>query len=159
MAAVNLPHTLDADDTFRGYGIPKGTVILQNIWIDSHDSSLFPSPDTFKPDRYLTNPYGTALSAEECQAKGRKTVYAFGGGRRQCPGNVFAQNGFLAMAAKLVWAFDAKPKGDIDLSVETGFHSGMLLGSEPFEVEFVPRSNMHRQAVIDDCENKRVWLN
>ncbi|KAJ4993526.1 cytochrome P450, partial [Stagonosporopsis vannaccii] len=158
VAAINLPHTLDAPDTFRGYHIPAGTVILQNIWIDSHDPSLFPSPDTFDPDRYLANPYGTALSAEECQAQGRKLVYAFGSGRRQCPGNVFAQNGFLAMAAKIVWAFDVKPKGKLDLSVETGFHGGLLLGSEPFEVEFVPRSEGHRRAVVEDWERTGVWL-
>lgn len=133
-------------------------MILQNIWIDSHDPSLFPSPDTFDPDRYLTNPYGTVLSEEQCQAQGRKLIYAFGSGRRQCPGNIFAQNGFLAMAAKLIWAFDVRPKGKLDLSIETGFSGGMLLGSQPFEVEFVPRSELHRQAVVDDCAKKRVWL-
>lgn len=133
-------------------------MILQNIWIDSHDPSLFLSPDTFNPDRYLTNPYGTSLSAEECRAEGRKVSYAFGSGRRQCPGNVFAQNGFLAMAAKLVWAFDVVAKEKLDLSVETGFHGGLLLGSKPFEVEFRPRSEVHRQAIIEDCEKTRVWL-
>ncbi|KAF2626696.1 cytochrome P450 21 [Macroventuria anomochaeta] len=158
VATVNLPHTLDADDTFRGYHIPKGTVILQNIWIDSHDPTLFPAPDTFNPDRYLANPYGTDLSFEACQAEGRRISYAFGSGRRQCPGNVYAQNGFLAMAAKLVWAFDVKGRGELDLSVETGFHGGLLLGSEPFEVDFVPRSEMHRQVIIDDCERTRVLL-
>lgn len=133
-------------------------MVLQNIWIDSHDPSLFPSPDTFSPERYLTNPYGTKISAEECQAEGRKTSYAFGSGRRQCPGNIFAQNGFLALAAKLVWAFDVVAKEPLDVSVETGFHGGLLLGSEPFEVEFVPRSEARRKAVVEDYERTRLWL-
>ncbi|UPX19718.1 uncharacterized protein EKO05_0009972 [Ascochyta rabiei] len=158
VAAVNLPHTLDVDDIFRGYHIPKGTVVLQNIWADSHDPSIYPSPSTFDPERYLTNPYGTQMSAEACQAEGRKISYAFGSGRRQCPGNVFAQNGFLAMAAKLVWAFDVVAKEPLDLSVETGFHGGLLLGSEPFEVDFVPRSEARRQAIIEDFEKTRNWL-
>ncbi|KAF3009549.1 hypothetical protein E8E13_005463 [Curvularia kusanoi] len=155
---VNLPRTLDADDVFRGYYIPKGTVIMQNIWIDSQDPSLYTSPETFNPDRFLKNPYGTELPVEECQAEGRKPTYAFGSGRRQCPGNVFAQNGFVAMAAKLVWAFDVKTKGDLDMSIETGFHGGLLLGSEPFVVDLVLRSEMHRRAIIDDCEQTRSWL-
>ncbi|KAH6638978.1 cytochrome P450 [Boeremia exigua] len=158
VVTINLPHTLDADDTFRGYFLPKGTVLLQNIWSDSHDPALYPSPDTFNPERYLANPYGTTLPAEKCKAEGRKVSYAFGSGRRSCPGNVFAQNGFITMAAKLVWAFDVKPKGQLDLSAETGFHTGMLMGSEPFEVEFIPRSEMHRQAIIDGCERTKVWL-
>lgn len=155
---MNLPHTTSADDTYRGYFIPAGTVILQNIWIDAHDPSLYLSPDTFNPERYLTNPYGTKMSAEQCQAEGRKQSYAFGSGRRQCPGNVFAQNGFLALAAKLVWGLDVKGKGELDLSVETGFHGGLLLGSEPFEVEFVPRNEGRKKAVLEDCERTRVWL-
>lgn len=158
MATVNLPHTLDADDVFRGYHIPKGTIILQNIWVDSHDPALFAWPENFDPDRYLKNPYGTELSVERCQAEGRKVCYAFGSGRRQCPGNMFAQNGFLAMAAKLVWAFDVKAEGELDMTVETGFHGGLLLGSNPFEVSFVPRSEGHRQAIVDDCEKTRSWL-
>lgn len=62
------------------------------------------------------------------------------------------------MAAKLVWAFDVRARGKLDTSVETGFHGGLLLGSNPFEVEFVTRSEMHRQAIIDDCEKTRLWL-
>lgn len=65
----------------------------------------------------------------------------------------------MAMAAKLVWAFDVvAEEGDLDLSVETGFHGGLLLGSEPFKVEFRPRSEVHSRAIIEECERTRVWL-
>jgi hypothetical protein len=46
----------------------------------------------------------------------------------------------------------------LDVSVETGFHGGLLLGSEPFEVEFVPRSEARRKAVVEDYERTRLWL-
>lgn len=98
------------------------------------------------------------MSAEECQAERRKLTHAFGSGRRQCPGNIFAQNGFLTMAAKLVWAFDIVAREPLDLSFETGFHGGLLLGSETFKVDFVPRSEAHRQAIVDDCKETRHWL-
>lgn len=62
------------------------------------------------------------------------------------------------MAAKLVWAFDVKPRGKLDLSIETGFQGGLLLASEPFEVDFVPRSELHRQAILEECARKKVWL-
>lgn len=149
---------LDVDDTFRGWYLPKGTVVLQNTWGISHDPNLYSSPSTFDPDRYLQNPYESTESVEGSQAKGRKFSYVFGGGRRQCPEDLFAQNTFLIMAAKLVWAFDIVAKGELDMSIETGFHGGLVIGSEPFEVDFKPRSEMRRQAIIDECDRTRVWL-
>ncbi|KAJ4312240.1 hypothetical protein N0V94_007542 [Neodidymelliopsis sp. IMI 364377] len=155
---VNLPRVLDADDTFRGWHLPKGTVVLQNTWGISHDPDLYESPEMFNPDRYLLNPYGSTETVEKSHAEGRKTSYVFGGGRRQCPGDLFAQDTFLMLAAKLVWAFDVVASEPLDMSIETGFHGGLAIGSESFDVDFVPRSEMHRQAVIEDCERTRVWL-
>jgi hypothetical protein len=62
------------------------------------------------------------------------------------------------LAAKLVWAFDVVASEPLDMSIETGFHGGLVIGSESFDVDFVARSEMHRQAVIEDCERTRVWL-
>ena len=118
---------LDADDTFRNWHLPKGTVVLQNTWGLSHDPNLYESPETFNPDRYLQGPYGSTETIEKSQTEGRKLSYVFGSGRRQCPGDLFAQNTFLIMAAKLVWAFDVVAKELLDISIETGFHSGLVI--------------------------------
>lgn len=84
----NLPHVLDADDTVGGYRLPKGTVVLQNSWAIERDPELYDDLDAFDPERYLGNAYGFKPGAEaQCRAEGRKAKYAFGGGRRQCPGD------------------------------------------------------------------------
>ena len=36
-----------------GYRIPKGAVILGNIWHMLHDSEIWKEPNTFKPERFL----------------------------------------------------------------------------------------------------------
>lgn len=149
---------LEADDTFGGWRIPKGTVVLQNSWGILHDPEIYESPESFNPERYLENPYGTKQSAEECRAEGRKTTYTFGGGRRQCPGDLFAQNSFLMMAAKVIWTFDVIPKKPLDTSVETGFHGGLALGPEPFEVDFISRSDNHRRIIVQDYEKTKFHL-
>ena len=38
---------------FRGYTIPKGTVILPNLWSVHRDPTLWENPDTFNPTRFL----------------------------------------------------------------------------------------------------------
>ncbi|KAK8088537.1 cytochrome P450 [Apiospora hydei] len=63
------------------------TVVLHNTWAIERDPELYHDPDTFDPERYLSNIYGVKPSAEaRCRAEGRKPNYAFGSGRRQCPG-------------------------------------------------------------------------
>ncbi|KAK7924227.1 hypothetical protein PG985_006281 [Apiospora marii] len=155
----NLPHVLDADDTVGGYHLPKGTVVLQNSWAIERDPELYDDPDAFDPERYLGNAFGVKPGVEaRCRAEGRKPNYAFGGGRRQCPGDVFAVTSVLVVAAKLVWGFELEPRGPLDLSVETGYHGGLVLGSEPFEVGFVPRGEGRRRAMVEDYERTRGRL-
>lgn len=141
-----------------GFLIPRGTTVLQNTWAIQHDPEYFEDPGAFRPERYLDNPYGTRVGAADAQAQGCKAVYAFGVGRRQCPGDLFARNGSLLLLAKLVWAFDLVPPRPLDLSIETGYHGGLVLGPEAFDLDFVPRSDTRRQAVLRDWEHSRaVW--
>jgi cytochrome P450 len=133
-------------------------MVLQNTWGISHDPEMFASPSVFSPDRFLESAYGSTESIEVSQAEGRKVSYAFGGGRRQCPGDIFAQNAFLTMAAKLVWAFDVVAKGELDMSIETGYHGGLVIGSEPFEVGCKLRSEKHRNLIMEEWEKLRHWF-
>ena len=132
--------------------------MLQNNWAIQNDPAYFDDPEAFRPERYLANPCGTRIGAADAQAQGRRAVYTFGVGRRQCPGELFAQNGILMLLAKLVWAFDLVPRQPLDLSMETGFHGGLVLGPEAFDLDFIPRSETRRQAVLEDGEHARALL-
>ena len=54
-----LTHTIsrrfivDRSPFILGYRIPKGAVILGNIWHMLHDSEIWKEPNTFKPERFL----------------------------------------------------------------------------------------------------------
>jgi len=50
---LGLPHRVTQDDVYRGYRIPKGTIVWPNIWSMLHDESAFPNPSAFLPERYL----------------------------------------------------------------------------------------------------------
>ena len=41
------------DDVYRGYFIPRGATVIQNVWAISRDPNLYPNPEAFNPDRFL----------------------------------------------------------------------------------------------------------
>ena len=41
------------DDTYNGYFIPKGTIVIPNIFAMNHDPEIFPDPGVFRPERWI----------------------------------------------------------------------------------------------------------
>nr|XP_054928878.1 vitamin D 25-hydroxylase-like [Dermacentor andersoni] len=67
------------DDIF----IPKGTVIIFNLWAAHNDPTYWKEPHRFDPDRFL-NEDGSILQEKPLH------LMPFSVGRRSCPGNTFA---------------------------------------------------------------------
>ncbi|KDR83471.1 hypothetical protein GALMADRAFT_645322 [Galerina marginata CBS 339.88] len=73
-----VPHRVMQDDIHEGYLIPKGALVIPNIWKFAHDPKVYSNPFKFNPERFLP-------------AKGRTPEpdpreVCFGFGRRICPG-------------------------------------------------------------------------
>ncbi|KAL1943796.1 hypothetical protein VTO73DRAFT_3614 [Trametes versicolor] len=126
---LGIPHRLIEDDEYRGYFIPKGTLVISNIWAYSRDESRFPNPEAFMPERFLKdgklNPDITD-SAE----------FAFGYGRRVCPGRYFAESSlFLIVSSVLHTLTVSAPLDETGKPVhlEGKMTSGVISYPEPFE--------------------------
>ena len=52
-APAGFPGRAMQDDIYRGYLIPAGAIVIQNIWGVFHDPRIYPDPETFNPDRFL----------------------------------------------------------------------------------------------------------
>jgi cytochrome P450 len=76
--------------------VPKLAPIIYRAIL--HDSSLYPEPDVFKPERFL-NPDGTSREDPAL-------VSAFGYGRRICPGRHFADATLFITVASLFSVFN-----------------------------------------------------
>jgi len=125
---------------YRGYTIPKDTLIIGNIWSISHDPTLFPSPSSFLPTRWLT-PSGTL---RENLPDLRDNTVSFGFGRRICPGRDFANNTMWIDMTYLLWAFeferakDADGKEIVPGEMELEDH-GLAIHPAPFPCVLKPR--------------------
>lgn len=83
-----------ADHEIAGYPVPPGTGIAIAQWITHRDARWFDAPDEFRPERW---------SGDLQKRLPRFAYFPFGGGPRQCIGNMFA-----LMEATLVLAVVAQ---------------------------------------------------
>ncbi|KAG1729369.1 cytochrome P450 [Suillus lakei] len=128
---LGMAHTTSSDDVYGGYFIPKGVVVMVNQWALSRDEDMFPDASRFDPSRHLT---------VNGQLKSHlANHFAFGHGRRICPGRWFADNSlWTAMAAILaVLRIDhaRDPNGD-RIEVKPEFTTGMIIHPQPFQCSF-----------------------
>ncbi|KAF7973627.1 hypothetical protein HWV62_14814 [Athelia sp. TMB] len=94
---IGLPHQLTQDDVYNGMLIPKGTLIIGNIWAITRDSTLYPNPDVFYPERFM-NP---SLDPDSARRRDPRQ-YVFGFGRRRCPGaHLIESSTWLLMVSML----------------------------------------------------------
>jgi len=50
---IGIPNRVMQNDFYRGYLIPEGATVIQNIWAIFRDPNIYPDPETFNPDRFL----------------------------------------------------------------------------------------------------------
>ena len=79
---------MTSDDTYKGYYIPKGSLVLANVWKFLHDPEVYSNPLEFNPSRFL-GPNPEKDPREVC----------FGFGRRVRPGLALAQTALNITAA------------------------------------------------------------
>ncbi|KAG6872786.1 hypothetical protein C0995_006706 [Termitomyces sp. Mi166 len=141
VANLALPHRVTQDDEYKGYLIPKGATIIPNVCKAHtrrailHNPELYPNPYTFDPERF-TSPQPTSLSKSQ---QPDPKIYAFGFGRRTCPGLNFAETTMLLTMAGILSKFNISlPTSGIPPTLE--FTSGITSHIRPFNVIISPRA-------------------
>ncbi|KAF2794876.1 cytochrome P450 [Melanomma pulvis-pyrius CBS 109.77] len=148
-------HATPKDEIFEGYRIPKGSAVIANVWHLHHSEADYEAPNDFIPERWLRHPFGMRLDAEHdstrLETQGRRRTYAFGAGRRMCPGMESAKKNLLLGMAKFLWAFEVLPPDgqDIDLSMETGYISDLALRPKSTDVVVKLRDGVSREDVYN----------
>uniref|UniRef100_A0A4W5S1B2 Cytochrome P450 2U1 n=1 Tax=Hucho hucho TaxID=62062 RepID=A0A4W5S1B2_9TELE len=124
-----IPHMASETTEFRGYTIPKGTVIIPNLWSVHRDSTVWEEPDDFNPSRFLDDQ--GKLLRKEC-------FIPFGIGRRVCMGEQLAKMELFLMFTSLLQAFSFRlPEGLAPPPMHGRF--GLTLVPCPYTVTVRPR--------------------
>jgi cytochrome P450 len=55
VVSAGIPHATVAEDVYRGWRIPKGSIVIANTWSILHNAALYKDPFTFRPERFLGN--------------------------------------------------------------------------------------------------------
>ncbi|KAF7348380.1 hypothetical protein MSAN_01792000 [Mycena sanguinolenta] len=138
-----VPHATSDDDIYEGHFIPKGTMVLPNVWAMAHDESMYPNPDRFDPERFF-NADGQ-LNADD-------RILGFGFGRRACAGRYAAGATVWAAIVSVLSTFDiakAKDETGKEIEVEPVFADGLISHPKPFKCNITPRNDVIRQLIAN----------
>ncbi|KAF9516526.1 hypothetical protein BS47DRAFT_1340643 [Hydnum rufescens UP504] len=130
---LGVPHAVIQDDIYEGNLIPSGATVISNIWAIMHDETEYENPFSFAPERFLkvappTNPHD----------------YAFGFGRRSCPGkDVASATVFMSIASTLHTFNIAKARDASGREIEPtiGWTTGLVMHPTDYSATFTPRSD------------------
>ncbi|KAJ3506940.1 hypothetical protein NLJ89_g6580 [Agrocybe chaxingu] len=126
-----LPHATLYEDQYQGYTIPKGASVIPNVWAVMHDPKMYHEPFAFRPERF-TN---------EGSAEPDPRQFAYGFGRRSCPGSHFAETSMLLSMANILTFYSITPQESSLMEKTRGleFTTGITSNIRPFPVRITPR--------------------
>lgn len=145
---MGFPHVASSDDIYDGMFIPKGALLIPNIWLFTHDEANYKDPHVFSPERFL---------GEDAEMDPRMLVFGFG--RRICPGKDFADESvFLTIALSLA-AFDIRKARDGNgntIEPRAEFTSGIISRPLTFPCDVKPRSDQAAK-LVREVEKDFPW--
>ncbi|KIK36152.1 hypothetical protein CY34DRAFT_538031 [Suillus luteus UH-Slu-Lm8-n1] len=131
---TGFPHCVSEDDIYDGYYIPKGSIIIPNIWFMLNDPERYANPSQFNPERFLAN------DGKKPETEPRTICFGFG--RRICPGIHLAEASvWLSVAMSLaVFNISKAVENGVEITPEIDPLSGTISHPKPFKCSIKPRS-------------------
>ncbi|KAG1756034.1 cytochrome P450 [Suillus lakei] len=149
---TGFPHRVTEDDIHDGYYIPKGSMIVPNIWLVPsfsvfdvltecnarfmlNDPERYANPSQFNPDRFLAN------DGKKPETEPRAICFGLEDGTI-CPGIHLAEASLWLSAAMSLAVFDISKtvENGVEITPELDPLSGTISHLKPFKCSIKPRS-------------------
>ncbi|XP_055354245.1 cytochrome P450 2D14-like [Paramacrobiotus metropolitanus] len=126
---LGIPHQAMTDTVIGGYNVPKGTVLVPNLYSMHHDPRYWKNPYKFDPCHFLDT-HGKVVIPPG--------FAPFQVGKRSCPGEALAKMELYLFITNIVKNFDLlNAPGQ---SVSHADHvASIVLAPFPYKIVFVPR--------------------
>ncbi|KAL4061713.1 cytochrome P450 [Scleroderma yunnanense] len=162
-ALIGFPHRVSEEDIHDGYYIPKGSLVIPNLWFMLHNPRSFSGPMEFRPERFLVHgdkqPEHDPRTA--CFGFGRRLVYL--------PWSIVVTQDLLntmlagsLLGDALLWLLTAMTLAvfDITKAIEDGKEitpeidslSGAVSRTKPFRCSIQPRSTKALELIQQDIQ-------
>ncbi|KAG0699195.1 cytochrome P450 [Suillus ampliporus] len=139
-------HSTSEDDIHDGYYIPKGSLVLSNVWFMLNDPQTYPNPSEFKPERFVTE------DGKEPETDPRTMCFGFG--RRICPGQLLADASIWMSTAMSLAVFNISKavENGIEITPEVDPSFGAISHLKPFKCSVKPRSDKALALIQQDVK-------
>ncbi|KAI8307600.1 Cytochrome P450 monooxygenase patI [Colletotrichum sp. SAR11_59] len=153
--ALGHLHITARDLQIGEYCLPKGARLHINAYAISHDPARHEDPERFWPERFKDDET-TTMESMNAQDPTKRDHFAFGAGRRGCPGYHVAERSFVITMMRILWAFDIAPAPGTKSTLEFADYAGELPGNpaENMPVKLTYRSESRKKIVMDVFERE-----
>ncbi|KAF5747022.1 Cytochrome P450 [Tripterygium wilfordii] len=126
-----IPHESSEESTVKGFRIPRGTMLLVNLWSIQNDPKIWENPTSFRPERF---------EGVEGVRDGFRLM-PFGSGRRGCPGEGLAMRMVGLTLGSLIQCFEWERESEqlVDMKEGSGF---TLARAQPLYLKCRPRADI-----------------
>ncbi|KAG1855193.1 cytochrome P450 [Suillus subalutaceus] len=142
---TGFPHCVSEDDIHDGYYIPKGSLVMPNIWFMLNNPRTYANPEQFNPERFL------AKNGKEPEMEPRTMCFGFG--RRICPGLHLADASIWISTVMTLAVFDISKvvENGVEITPEVEPLQGTVSHPKLFKCSIKPRSATAHGLVEQDA--------
>ncbi|KZT41973.1 cytochrome P450 [Sistotremastrum suecicum HHB10207 ss-3] len=157
IAPLGVVHLSTKEYEYRGWRIPDESMVVVNVWGIFRDPSIYPLPEEFRPERFLTKAQGgDCESTEDIPLDPREVV--FGYGRRNCPGQHLADLALWIAVATILSVYHISAAPDSDKMPSVNYTSGVVSHPKPFKCAVRPRSEKAKQLILEFDDSAVAYM-
>jgi len=123
---LGIVHEAEADGTVDGYDIPKGTIILSNLWANHRDEKHWKYPWEFYPEHFLDK-VGNHIPTQD-------GFLPFSTGKRSCLGEGIAKMELFLFFANFLQNFSVRMPGGVNIPLVSPPLKASVRGCPDYQV-------------------------